>query len=589
VVILFLGVAAVFGWHDLRVARADLTSARSMLQQTQDDPSSLADPSGRQQAVANIDQAMTEINAAHRQVAGSWALSTARFIPWATTQRGGVMRLIDDSEQAASTGRGLLMQVDQLAKTGRLQGGSVSPAAMAQLEGDLRQAGSHVYRLVGSPAGLWGPLGDARKTFDELATKSAARLTEGADASEAARAFLGVGGMRHYLVALQNNAEMRDQGMVLSYADVTFDNGHLHVVKTGRIPDLMLSQPVNAAVAPGTAEVFGGIEPTQLWQSVNATADFSWSGQTMAAMYHQATGQSVDGVIAMDVPALAHVLQVTGPVAVPGFAQPVSAGNVAQLVLHDQYESISKADPTQAERKEAMSDLMRVVSDRLTTGNFDTVALGRQLGQAAAGGHLKLWSSVPDEEQTFQRTGLAGGPAALDPSRTFHLAVENRTATKLDYYVHVEAHQEIQLTKLGTAIVHTTVTVKNEAPVGAAPSYQLGPDQYTQHPGDYIAWVLLWGPSGSAQEPGGPDESGLQLSQAFPTVAAGQQATATFETLIPYAVQAGKLDLRYVPQPRLDPAMLSVHLDAPDWHVNGPPDWSASWSQTQAVSWSVSQ
>ncbi len=39
--------------------------------------------------------------------------------------------------------------------------------------------------------------------------------------------LLGAGGPRHYFVALENDAEMRDQGAILSYALVTIDKGHL--------------------------------------------------------------------------------------------------------------------------------------------------------------------------------------------------------------------------------------------------------------------------------------------------------------------------------------------------------------------------
>jgi hypothetical protein len=90
----------------------------------------------------------------------------------------------------------------------------------------------------------------------------------------------------------------------------------------------------------------------------------------------------------------------------------------------------------------------------------------------------------------------------------------------------------------------------------------LGPDPYgtTAHPGDYLGWVLLWGPSGSIQ-PLGVAESGLIVSQATVLVPAGQTASTHFVTVIPHAVSQGTLTLRFVPQPRLTPEMLSVTVD----------------------------
>ena len=58
--------------------------------------------------------------------------------------------------------------------------------------------------------------------------------------------------------------------------------GQLFFEKTGRIADLKLTQAAPTPIPPGTNQVFGVISPTRLWQSVNATADFAWSGRAMA-------------------------------------------------------------------------------------------------------------------------------------------------------------------------------------------------------------------------------------------------------------------------------------------------------------------
>jgi hypothetical protein len=184
---------------------------------------------------------------------------------------------------------------------------------------------------------------------------------------------------------------------------------------------------------------------------------------------------------------------------------------------------------------------------------------------------------------------LGGGPAAHDSTETFHLAVQNRTATKLDYYVHPAVTQRIRLTPTGDALVRTTISVRNDAPVGAAPSEQLGPDgEVTFRPGDYIASVCWWGPAGSSQDDSSP-ESGLQLTQYLQAVAAGQTTQRTVVTVIHHAVQGGRLQLRYVPQARLDPVDLTVSLDAPGWSVSGPGFQRLTWSRTVDLAWSVTR
>jgi hypothetical protein len=308
----------------------------------------------------------------------------------------------------------------------------------------------------------------------------------------------------------------------------------------------------------------------------------------MADMYRQSTGQSIDGVIAIDVPGLAAVLRAMGPVSIDASAEPITEANVARLLRHDFYDGLLPSSD-QTVRKEREGDVIDAMVKRLTTGGQDAVSLGRQMGTAAAGGHLRLWSSSAPEQDVFERTGLGGGPAVADADRTFHLAVENRTATKLDYYVKPSVRQDVQLTKQGTAIVRTTVSIDNQAPVTDKPSFQIGPDVYgsAKKPGDYLAWVLLWGPAGSRQLQGGVDESGLNLSQFITGVSAGERREVVFDTVIPNAVRNGRVELRLVPQPRLDAVPLDVHFTAVGWKVSGTGSWQGPWDRVLTLGWDV--
>jgi hypothetical protein len=466
-----------------------------------------------------------------------------------------------------------------------LRNGAVPLQGLAAVQAEVRVTAAGLVQLARHGAGgLWGPLGDGRRTFNRVARIAATRLDRAADSVAVARTLLGETNPRRYLVALQNNAEMRDQGSVLSYLVAEVAGGKLQFGRNGSVADLMLEHPSPIPVPPGTNEVFGFIRPAQVWQSVNASADFAWSGRAMASMYHQATGQPVDGVIAIDVPTVAALLSVVGPVPVEGISEPVSSANAVRILLHDQYEGVPPG--TDPGRRERLAELTRAVMARLTGGAHDAVALGRIIGEAAAARHVRLWTSGV-EEALIERTGLGGGPATTDADRTFHLAVENRTATKLDYYVNTAARMSVRLTKSGAAIVHTTVAVQNLAPAGAAPSYALGPDPAsTRRPGDYIAWVLLWGAAGSRQE-GGVPESGLDLSQRVVPLAPGETRQVELQTVIPGAVRNGHLRLRLVPQPRLQPTVLEVDLDGKGWHVKGPPKWAGAWDRVLSFDWQV--
>ena len=590
-------IIAAAGWRDLLAARSRLLSAKATFEQIVSNPSVLNTADGRSATAQQLGAAVEQVAVARQIIDASFALKVAQFVPFVSWQRSGLLRLVNDSGTALKTGNDLVSQADQLVAQGKVSGAQVPLASLAAFEVDLRSAGATISALDRPHQHLVGSLGRARQEFNGLASSTGKRLIGDADALGVGQRLLGADGVRRYFVALENDAEERDQGAILSYVSVTVDHGHIQVLQHGDIltplqvpgagtTNLLLKGPAPVAIPPGTASVFGSIDPTETWQSVNATADFDFTGKAIQAMYRQATGQTVDGVVALDVPALAALLRVVGPVTVPDIGVQISADNAGTVILHDLYNSFP--DNQQAVRQELLSEVVTEVVSRLSAGSFDPLPLAQGLADAAAGEHLRVWSANGQEETTLEHVGLGGGPGAVDANRTFHVAVENRNATKVDYYVTTSAQQQVTVTANGTAIVHTTVVVHNSAPVGAAPSYQLGPDGFgTAKPGEYWAWVLLWGPAGSEQ-PGSVSESGLQLSQTvLDRIYAGQTKQVSFDTVIPNAVHDGMLQLRYVPQARLSAPMLSVTVSAPGWTLAGSATWEGSWSRTMTLTWSL--
>jgi len=121
------------------------------------------------------------------------------------------------------------------------------------------------------------------------------------------------------------------------------------------------------------------------------------------------------------------------------------------------------------------------------------------------------------------------------------------------------------------------------------PSYQYGPDDVNSFtPGQYVARVFLWGPRG-ADVPDSTAESGLLLTQSHFSLLAHQSNKVTFATEIPHAVTDGHLTLRLVPQGRLRPDQLTVHLSAPGWSIAGSTSRSMAWSSTQTLHWGLSR
>lgn len=589
-----MAIVGLSAWRDLSAARDDLSGLRETLASVTSGNG--LEASQRADLVRRLDLASRALSGSERELASSRSLSLLRVIPPIGGMRRGLLRLLDDATIATGAARDLMRAVDADFDGASVRDGTAPLAALGSARSDLTRARAQLVPLIRRHGGLWGPVAANRRRFDRVVRSFTRQIEQARDNLAVTSAFLGGDGDRRYLLALENNAEMRAQGAVLSYAVLGFRGGTLSLERSGSVADLALAEATRTPLPAGTAAIFGPLAPTQTWQSVNASADFALSGRVMSDMFRQATGTPLDGVIAVDVVGIAALLDAVGPVQVEGIAEPVSAANVGRILLHDQYEGLPPLSDDTA-RRDRLSELTQAVVGRLTDSEHDPVVLAHSLGAAVSGRHLQLWSSRDDEQRTFAASGLSAvlvPPAsATSPAppadRTFHVAVENRTASKLDYFVHPAVLQRVRIDGSGDAIVTTTVRIENRAPAGAAPSYQLGPDRFTSAPGDYVGWVLLWAPAGS-DDPGSVEESGLRLTQRVVTVKAGTTAEVVFPPVrIQRAVRDGRLDLRLVPQPRLEPMDLDVAVSAGKWRIQGALERSAAWDRTRSFSWKVTR
>lgn len=583
-----MALGALVGAWQLRSARADLLIARSQLQSVARDLGQAQTAEGRALLRASTTDAVRRTERARSRLRGSLPLQMVGALPGLSAQRSGIIGAADVAARASAVAADLAAVADQNVEAITLRNGSIDVTALARF---ADEAGGAARRIAALPkahrGGQWGVLARNTRHLDDVVDDAGRRLATGAGTLRATADLLGAAGPRRYFLALQNNAEMRDQGMVLSFAVAEANDGRLRIVRSGRTTELELRQPVtDIALGPGTRQVFQALAPLQFWQSVNAWADTELSGRAMMSMYRAATGERVDGVITLDVPALAGLLGVTGPVNVDGIAEPISADNAGRILLNDLY--VADRSKAQSERRERLAEVAAAVTAKLQTSTVDAAGLAQALGTAAAGRHLSITSAHASEQRAFVAAGLGGGPAAHHPERTIHLAVENGTATKLDYFVKPRIAFDVSVTPDDSAVVRATVTIPNTAPVPTPDTFQFA-DQIVQFtPGLYKARVYFWGPRGSEQLDS-VEDSGLNLSWSATDVAAGTSATATFTTVVANAVRGGELRLRFVPQPRLTPAQIRVSVAGMGRRVLSKPQIPARWDRSLDLRWMVSE
>lgn len=332
---------------------------------------------------------------------------------------------------------------------------------------------------LGPGRALVGPLASKRRELEKRLTEARTRLRDSGAALEGLSGLLA--GPRRYLVLAANNSEMRaGSGMFLSVGELQTANGDLSLGEFRSTGELVL--PPRAAPPiedPDLAARWSNLIPNREWRNLGLTPRFPVNAALAARMWSAGGGQPVDGVLALDPITLQGMLKATGPVQVGD--RTVTADNVDDLLLHDQYEGIDSVADAQTARREQLGDIAKRAIEALQQRDWDLSGLASGLADAAQGRHLLAWSSRPDEQRAWTAAKLDGTLGA----NSLALAVLNRGGNKLDRFLDVEAKLRFE-GKGDSAGAVLEVLLQNTTPDGE-PGYVAGPYPGTGvGAGDYV-------------------------------------------------------------------------------------------------------
>ncbi len=208
---------------------------------------------------------------------------------------------------------------------------------------------------------------------------------------------------------------------------ITLGNGELHL--SDMTPTASLTLPPGAVPVSGDLEArWGYLLPGTDFRNLGLTPQFDVNGPLAASMWKASTGQSVDGVLAIDVGGLQDLLEVTGPVTTAS-GQVVSASNVDQILFHDQYVGETYTSDSSA-RIDELATLASATLHALEDRPFKLHAMADALSSAAQGRHVLLWSADTHTQAAWSGAGVAG---QLQPSSVM-ADIINRGGNKLDQY-----------------------------------------------------------------------------------------------------------------------------------------------------------
>ena len=274
---------------------------------------------------------------------------------------------------------------------------------------------------------------------------------------------LGANGVKRYLIAIGNQAEMRASGGApLSLVLVEFDQGRISIPIKGQT-STQLFPPMNAKVkwwGPSMNPFFPKNPRKEPMVVTNTHPSLTFAGREMAGAWVGGGFPEVDGVMTMDLTAIAAVLNSLGPIQSPTYGE-VTGDQLGKILLIDAYEQFGQ-DEAQA-RQVANQQLLDDLLTKLLSGD-DLVTAAKAIAGTAPGRHFQVWLRDPDFESVILKSGAGG--QVIDPGSGDWSAVytQNGNQSKVDVFQERNVLVSVQLADDGSARVTQQMNVTNATP-----------------------------------------------------------------------------------------------------------------------------
>ncbi len=408
-----------------------------------------------------------------------------------------------------------------------LSGGVVDLTPFAQIEPPLAEASATLTsaetRALDIDAGATiPPLADAVREMRSAVTQAATVVGALHGASALLPSMLGGEGPRNYVLAMQNNAELRSSGGIIgAIALLHAENGRITLVQQASVPDFpSLDTPL--PLSESTVALFED-SPGRYMQNLTSIPDFTEAGPAIAARWQNRFGHPIDGVIAVDAVMTENLVAATGPLTFGPFS--ATKDTVVGLLISEIYASV----PDPAAQDEIFSQAAgALLSAALTeAAPKDLVAA---LAESADERRIRIWSAHEDEEAILSASTLGGALPEDGPQTHVGVLFNDTTGGKMDFYADAAITTSIG-TCDGEPTTQVTVTWKNDAPADAGtalPPYVTANGFYGVPAGSTRTLITVYGPEGAT--PSHIDRDGEEVS--VQTALLGSRSAVQHEVLL---------------------------------------------------------
>lgn len=208
---------------------------------------------------------------------------------------------------------------------------------------------------------------------------------------------------KSYLILFQNSNELRPTGgFIGSVGYSTVKDGSLLSTQVQDVYDL--DGQLKGHVEPHFV-IRRNLQPNLYLRDSNFNPDFNVSASASAFLYNIESGKQVDGVIGIDTFVLKKLMEIAGPIQIPGQATKLTPENVTSLIQ----DSIqSEFFPGSIEKKQILNSLVSKILVSIESDQKKQLQLIEALPQLLSEKHILF--SFPNQsiQNTFEAAGFAG-------------------------------------------------------------------------------------------------------------------------------------------------------------------------------------
>lgn len=290
------------------------------------------------------------------------------------------------------------------------------------------------------------------------------KVLSGRQITEALPAILGKDIPVQYLVLFQNNMELRPTGgFIGSFALVTF--------KEGRIIDLNVSDVYTA-----DGQLKGYVEPPSpikkylgeanwFLRDSNWDPDFPSSATTAEWFLEKEIGESVDGVIAVDLEFARGLMKEIGPIYLSDFGKEIDSDNLYEITQYEVEKdffpgSQKKATFLTALARELMNELINMPANKY-------IDIGKAISTSLDEKHIQVFLHNKSAQRAFADLGWDGGvyqPTCSGNCYADWLGIvdANVGVNKANYFITRSSTLNVTMNE-GEIVKELTVLIENSA------------------------------------------------------------------------------------------------------------------------------